>query len=449
MVPDRAWTGRRLHLLTNAETGPSGPCRSGVASLALMRQATDHALRRMEGTADMDRQAMRHQLEDRDRRAEVDPFDGLPGCDGHPGDPAPGPDGFGFDAWSAPAAGAICADCEDDIDGGDTGAVYLGSLAWRCWECKAVAEDDHAERADWQDDEDDGTEARGHAMTHRERREARADLLRGWADKREDKADAAHEQASNLAGMIPFGQPILAGHHSQRRHERDLGRINRGMDAAGEHAAKAKAMRAKAENITAAAAGAVYSDDPDAVEQLTARLADLEAERARVKAYNATCRKGTPDPGLLDAAQVRELVACLQAWGESQCKGGAFPRLPPVEPFRPDRGDQEAHHIPHPVNLHLTTCRWWSKMASTATGRDSPESRDRDMADTTSGPDNYTDGATMLVDYTTGLPLRLATRSEHDRSVAAAQLDGGAGVIAVESMWDGVTFTVRSCYVSR
>src|SRR5690606_225754 len=41
--------------------------------------------------------------------------------------------------------------------------------------------------------------------------------------------------AQNIASAIPPGQPILVGHHSERRHRRDLNRINgltrKGFDA--------------------------------------------------------------------------------------------------------------------------------------------------------------------------------------------------------------------------
>ena len=33
--------------------------------------------------------------------------------------------------------------------------------------------------------------------------------------------------ADKISGLIPLGQPILAGHHSERRHRRDLDRIQR------------------------------------------------------------------------------------------------------------------------------------------------------------------------------------------------------------------------------
>lgn len=58
-------------------------------------------------------------------------------------------------------------------------------------------------------------------MTYRDRREAKADRLREWAEKREAKAAAAFDSAATLSDAIPFGQPILVGHHSEKRARRD------------------------------------------------------------------------------------------------------------------------------------------------------------------------------------------------------------------------------------
>ena len=56
-------------------------------------------------------------------------------------------------------------------------------------------------------------------------------------------------------------------------------------------AAKAEEMRSRAANIERAADRAIYSDDPDAIEALTARIAGLEAQRDGRKARNAAFRE--------------------------------------------------------------------------------------------------------------------------------------------------------------
>ena len=166
--------------------------------------------------------------------------------------------------------------------------------------------------------------------TYRERREARAERLREWADKREAKASAAYDGARRIADTIPLGQPVLVGHHSEGRHRRDLDRIDNGYRRSFEHATKAERMRSKADNIDAAADRAIYDDDPDAIDRLRDRIAELEAERARITAYNKSCRKaaktgGTGDLSLLDDRQRKEIATLARVAAFQVRPGGAFP----------------------------------------------------------------------------------------------------------------------------
>ena len=118
----------------------------------------------------------------------------------------------------------------------------------------------------------------------RERLEARAHRLTKVAAREFDKADLREEKSG-----IPFGQPILVGHHSERRHRRAIEKadnaMRRGVEAqkaAGETAARAAVV----------GTGGVSSDDPDAVDKLREQLAKLEAQQARMVAANKLVRKG-------------------------------------------------------------------------------------------------------------------------------------------------------------
>lgn len=157
-------------------------------------------------------------------------------------------------------------------------------------------------------------------MTYRDRRQARADRLNGWADKRAERAEAAAETAHDMASVIPFGQPVLAGHHSQGRDQRYRARIAGTMDKAVEHADKAKEMASRAGNIEAQLACSIYDDDPNACEALTARIAAAEADRDRIKAYNASCRRGSPDVSLLAEYQ-RHTLASVRRVGQIRGNG--------------------------------------------------------------------------------------------------------------------------------
>ena len=161
-------------------------------------------------------------------------------------------------------------------------------------------------------------------MTYRERRERRAERLREWAEKREQRSTQAFTTAHTIADGIPFGQPILVGHHSEGRHRRDAERIENNMRRGIEDSRKAADMESRADTIEAQLDRSIYFDDEDAIDRLRERIADLEAQRDRIKAYNATCRKGAPDLSLLDAKQQGEIATILRVV-PYQSKGGAFP----------------------------------------------------------------------------------------------------------------------------
>ena len=57
-----------------------------------------------------------------------------------------------------------------------------------------------------------------------ERAENRADYHAEHAGKAAAASDAAWQAEHGILDMIPVGQPILVGHHSERRHRRDLDR---------------------------------------------------------------------------------------------------------------------------------------------------------------------------------------------------------------------------------
>jgi len=165
-------------------------------------------------------------------------------------------------------------------------------------------------------------------MSYRDRRLARAERLRGWAEKREARSAAGFASARRIADGIPMGQPILIGHHSERHHRRDIGRIDAGMRAGIDHADKAREMAGKADEIERQADHAIYSDDVDAVERLTEKIAGLEAQREHMKAENAAFTKSPEGKAALKAEPSAYQRSCMrphQAY-ELQNLGGNITR---------------------------------------------------------------------------------------------------------------------------
>ncbi|MBS0592032.1 MAG: DUF3560 domain-containing protein [Proteobacteria bacterium] len=154
----------------------------------------------------------------------------------------------------------------------------------------------------------DGEDVVKPRLTYRERRERRAERRRSWAEDRTRKAGAAAEAARAATAGIPFGQPILAGHHSQRRHERALERADDKTRKAVEHSRMADHHEQAASTIESQLDASIYDDDPDAIDRLRERIEVREAKRERIKQFNRNRRKGSRDLAPLNEQEQKELA---------------------------------------------------------------------------------------------------------------------------------------------
>jgi hypothetical protein len=91
-----------------------------------------------------------------------------------------------------------------------------------------------------------------------------------------------------MAEVIPFGQPILVGHHSEKRDRAYRGRIDGKFRKGFELYEKSKDLNSRAEAMINNAA--IFSDDPAAVEKITSRLEQLEKRQELMKAVNKIVR---------------------------------------------------------------------------------------------------------------------------------------------------------------
>ena len=118
--------------------------------------------------------------------------------------------------------------------------------------------------------------------------EARRERLLALADRMQGASDAAYRQARRMGDAIPFGQPILVGHYSEKRDRNYRARIWRTQDRCLELKRKADYFRGLAEGV---GKGGVSSDDPDAIDKLQEKVAKLEADQSRMKLANAAIRR--------------------------------------------------------------------------------------------------------------------------------------------------------------
>ncbi len=83
-----------------------------------------------------------------------------------------------------------------------------------------------------------------------ERKEARIERFEGYSENAEARAHAASERAFSILSVIPPGQPILVGHHSERRHRRDLSRSDSAMRKSVEESKKSEYYDYKATSLS-------------------------------------------------------------------------------------------------------------------------------------------------------------------------------------------------------
>jgi protein-L-isoaspartate O-methyltransferase len=116
-----------------------------------------------------------------------------------------------------------------------------------------------------------------------DRAEAKAERLEDLSERRANEADRAHKAVHAIADGIPFGQPILVGHHSERRARKDAERIENGMR-------KAVDCWKAAEYWKERAAGALhlakYKERPDVRAR---RIKGIEAEYRKCDKTQGEC----------------------------------------------------------------------------------------------------------------------------------------------------------------
>lgn len=128
-------------------------------------------------------------------------------------------------------------------------------------------------------------------MTRRERLEQKIVRRSEWAQSATAKASQAFATSQVLVAGIPMGQPILVGHHSEKRHRRALDRSWNALGRSVELTHKAEMHESKAANLGAALERTIFSDDDNAVEAIEQRIAEREAQRETMKARNSAYRK--------------------------------------------------------------------------------------------------------------------------------------------------------------
>lgn len=160
--------------------------------------------------------------------------------------------------------------------------------------------------------------------SYEEKQQARKERLEARAANLRQESDRLCQRGTEMASCIPGGQPILVGHHSEKRDRRFRGKIDNTFRKAFETQKEAEEVARRADSV---GTGGISSDDPDALDKLKGKLSDLEHRHELMVSMNKAIRKHTKkaDPERAEAIQ-REVpdfsLAAVQERLKPNCYGG-------------------------------------------------------------------------------------------------------------------------------
>jgi hypothetical protein len=140
--------------------------------------------------------------------------------------------------------------------------------------------------------------------SYQDRVDARRERLAAKARNADTQSQSALDQGRGMFSAIPFGQPILVGHHSEGRDRRYRERADNKMRQGFALMDRAEYYRRKA---AAVGTGGISSDDPEAVQKLKNKLECLEKSQSVMKAINAAIRVLSKDGNLTPSTLVLHL----------------------------------------------------------------------------------------------------------------------------------------------
>lgn len=160
-------------------------------------------------------------------------------------------------------------------------------------------------------------------MTRRERLENKLAKRNEWAEKAEQRSHAEWEKSAKAVEGISFGQPILVGHHSEKRHRAAIARAQAAGNRAIEESNLSKHHREKAAGLSDYLECTIFDDDPDAIERIQQKIENLERQHEIMLVVNKICRNkkldefakisAIVDLGLSESA-AKEAVHPSESW---------------------------------------------------------------------------------------------------------------------------------------
>ena len=123
------------------------------------------------------------------------------------------------------------------------------------------------------------------------------------AEKARNKSNELWERQNKMMEAIPFGQPILVGHHSERSDRAYRKRIDNVTHQAMNEYDKAKYYEGKAKSVGTAG---ISGFDPDAVKKLEGKVEIMERGNEKYDKAIAALKKGDREQAFKELGEMRE-----------------------------------------------------------------------------------------------------------------------------------------------
>jgi hypothetical protein len=149
------------------------------------------------------------------------------------------------------------------------------------------------------------------------KQETRRQRLQRAADRSRGEGEASVSSGFRFFHEMN-GQPVLVGHHSEKRHRNAIRKADNRIRSGFARLKEAEELSRRAASV---GTGGISSDDPEAVEKLGDKVETLVRQRDRMKAINAHWRKYDTLDGLdLGESDLAECHRNQRIWG-----GAPFP----------------------------------------------------------------------------------------------------------------------------
>ena len=116
-----------------------------------------------------------------------------------------------------------------------------------------------------------------------ERQEEKRERLEERADKKQSEAESAYQRSRSLVENIPFGQPILVGHHSEQRHRNT---VDKSWNLLGKSVSLSKDADKLSQRANGVGCGGISSTDPEALVKLQNKYENLVNAQDVMKKVN-------------------------------------------------------------------------------------------------------------------------------------------------------------------